>query len=82
MRNKFENSKNAYDMRNNQLIEVAFGNLFVFVVVVDFTDLVRQWSNIFSASVFNSLFAGYFTGAPVIQVSTSLFESLLPFTTL
>ena len=29
-------------MRNNQLIEVAFGNLFVFVVVVDFTDLVRQ----------------------------------------
>lgn len=41
MRNKFENSKNAYDMRH-QLIEVAFGNLFVFVVVVDFTDLVRQ----------------------------------------
>lgn len=38
MRNKFENSKNAYDMRNNQLIEVAFGNLFVFVVVVDFSD--------------------------------------------
>ena len=29
-------------MRNNQLIEVALGNLFVFVVVVDFTDLVRQ----------------------------------------
>ena len=37
MRNKFENSKNAYDMRNNQVIEVTFGNLFVFVVVVDFT---------------------------------------------
>ena len=35
------NSKNAYDMRNNQLIEVAIGNLFVFVVV-DFTDLVSQ----------------------------------------
>ena len=89
---RVENSKNAYDMRNNQLIEVAIGNLFVFVVVVgvvvvDFIDLVRQLSNISSASVYNSLFAGYFTGAPVIQVSTlcmmiSLSESLLSFATL
>lgn len=88
---RVENGKNAYDMRNNQLIEVAIGNRFVFVVVVvvvvDFIDLVRQLSNISSASVYNSLFAGYFTGAPVIQVSTlcmmiSLSKSLLPFATL
>ena len=71
MRNKFENSKNAYDMRNNQLIEVAFGIFLFLSLLLIFLILVRQWSNIFSASVFNSLFAGYFTGAPVIQVSTS-----------
>lgn len=34
MRKKFEISKNAHDIRNNQLIEVAIGNLCVFVVVV------------------------------------------------
>lgn len=42
MRNKFENSKNAYDMRNNQLIEVAFGNLFVFALLLILLILVRQ----------------------------------------
>lgn len=42
MRNKFENSKNAYDMRNNQLIEVAFGIFLFLSLLLIFLILVRQ----------------------------------------